>query len=74
MTNVKEKMSVLAVALLVWFPTGGLMLVHFISGIWGVTSLLLFVLGMFVPPIGLVNAIVVLWTGDSLQQFFFHDS
>jgi hypothetical protein len=70
MTNLKERTSVVVIAWLVWFPTGGLMIVHFISGILGVTSLLLFVLGMFIPPIGLVNAIVILWTGDSLQQFF----
>ena len=53
-----------------WCSTGGLMFLHFISFFMGATSLLFAIIGFFVPPIGLVNGLVFIVTGGSLQQYF----
>ena len=57
-------------AIMFWCSTGGLMFLHFVSFFMGATSLLLAIIGFFVPPVGLVNGLVFLVTGDSLQQYF----
>lgn len=48
------------------------MLVHAVSTLVGATSMLLFVIGFFVPRIGILNAVVFLITGVILDKYFKH--
>jgi hypothetical protein len=65
---VKAGIGLLGVML--WCSTGGLMFLHFVSFFMGATSLLFAIIGFFVPPVGLVNGLIFIVTGDSLQQYF----
>lgn len=58
------------IGIIFWVCTGGMMLLHFVSFFMGSTSLLFGLIGLFVPPVGVVNGFVFLTTGDSLQQYF----
>ena len=68
--NMVEKAGIGALAIILWCSTGGLMLLHAISFFVGATSLLFAIIGLFIPPIGLINGLVFIVTGDSLQQYF----
>lgn len=57
-------------AFIAWLFTGGLMLLHIGSVVMGYTSLILGGAGLFVPPLGIINGIVFVATGDSLEQYF----
>jgi hypothetical protein len=65
-----EKASGFTLGLVMWLCTGGLMTVHVVSWLLGATSLILTAIGMFIPPVGLINALVFIFTGDSLEQYF----
>lgn len=58
------------VGIIFWCCTGGLMTVHVVSSFIGATSLFLGVIGFFIPPIGLINAFILIFTGYSLSQHF----
>ena len=53
-----------------WVMTAGMMMVHLASALLGVTSIFLLLLGIFVPPIGIVNALLFLFSGESLNAYF----
>ena len=58
------------IGIIFWVCTGGMMLLHSVSFFMGSTSLLLGLIGIFVPPIGVVNGFIFITTGDGIQQFF----
>ena len=58
------------IALMLWCSTGGLMFLHFVSVFMGATTLFFGILGFFIPPVGLINGLVYIVSGDSLQQYF----
>jgi hypothetical protein len=68
--NLVEKTGAGLLMVMLWCSTGGLMLLHFVSFFTGATSLFFAILGFFVAPVGLVNGLVFIVTGDSLQQYF----
>jgi len=68
--NLVEKTGAGLLAVMFWCSTGGLMLLHIVSFFAGATSLFFAILGFFVVPVGLVNGLVFIVTGDSLQQYF----
>ena len=68
--NGATKTGIGILAIMLWCSTGGLMLLHFVSFYLGATSLFFAVIGFFVAPVGLVNGLVFIMTGDSLQQYF----
>ena len=36
----------------------------------GTEHILLGIIGLFIPPVGLINGLIFILTGDSLEQFF----
>ena len=68
--NTAEKAGIGILFIFLWCSTGGLMLLHFISFFTGATNLLFFAIGFFIPPVGLINGLVFIVTGDSFQQYF----
>lgn len=58
------------VAFIFWCSTGGLMLLHFISVFLGHTTLLFGAIGLFIPPVGIVNAFIFILYGESLSDYF----
>ncbi len=68
--NLAEKAGAGMLAIMFWCCTGGLMFVHIISFLVGATTLWFTVIAFFVAPVGLVNGLVFLFTGESLQQYF----
>ena len=65
-----EKIGISALIIIIWVLTGGMMTVHFISYLLGETTGLLLVIGMFIPPLGIINALAFLFTGSSLDDHF----
>ena len=61
-------MGILGIVL--WCSIPGLWLVHFFSWSAGATSLKLGLLGTVVPPVGIVNGLIFIITGDSFEQYF----
>lgn len=57
-------------ALILWVMTGGMMMVHFVSFALGATSAILLGVGIFIPPVGIVNALIFIFTGQSLDVYF----
>lgn len=55
---------------ILWVMTGGMMTVHFVSFVLGATSAVLLGVGIFIPPVGIVNALMFLFTGQSLNAYF----
>ncbi|WP_139170550.1 hypothetical protein [Lutimaribacter saemankumensis] len=55
---------------ILWVMTGGMMTVHFVSFVLGATSAVLLGVGIFIPPVGIVNALIFLFTGQSLNAYF----
>jgi hypothetical protein len=58
------------VAPILWVITGGMMMVHFVSFALGATSAVLLGVGIFIPPVGIVNALIFLFIGQSLDVYF----
>jgi hypothetical protein len=50
--------------------TAGMMMVHLVSFFFGATGVILLVAGVFIPPIGIVNALVFLFTGETISDYF----
>jgi hypothetical protein len=48
----------------------GPMLLHIASFLLGASSLILFVVGVFIPPVGLINGLAYILTGDSVEQYY----
>ncbi len=69
-TNIKEKVGYGVLGIMLWCSTGGLMFVHAISWFLGYSSVLLAIIGLFIPPVGLINGFIFILTGDSLEQYF----
>lgn len=65
-----EKASIGLFGIVLWCCTGGLMLLHFASFFLGASSLILFVVGFFIPPVGLINGLAYILTGDSVEQYY----
>jgi hypothetical protein len=55
---------------ILWIMTGGMMIVHFVSFLTGATGIILLGAGIFIPPIGIVNALIFIFTGHSLGEYF----
>ena len=70
MTRRADKALSHSFGLLFWLSTGGLMMVHVISWLVGASSLILVILGVFIPPVGLINAFIFIFTGNSMGQYF----
>jgi hypothetical protein len=70
MTRRADKALSHTFVLLFWLSTGGLMMVHVISWLVGASSLILAILGIFMPPVGLINALIFIFTGNSLARYF----
>ena len=68
--GIASKAGLGLLGILVWCSTGGLMLAHFASVFMGAATIIFGVIGFFIAPVGLVNGLVFLVTGDSLQQYF----
>ena len=71
--NLVEKIKELfatGFGLIFWCFTGGLMLVHTVSFFMGMSSFALLLIGIFVPPVGITNAIIFILSGDSIEQYF----
>lgn len=68
--NQGDKIVFWSVGVIFWCCTGGLMFVHFISIIAGATGIILGIVGIFIPPVGLVNALAWILTGYSLTYYF----
>ena len=69
-TGIVEKAGVGLSAIMLWCSTGGLMLFHIISVFAGATTWILAFVGFFIPPVGLLNGLIFILTGDSLEQYF----
>ena len=52
-----------ALGTVLWLLTGGLMFIHFIYSLFVEPQIVLFAVGLFIPPISLSNAISILITG-----------
>jgi hypothetical protein len=59
-----EKLTSGILGLAIWLPTGGLMFVHFLYSFVFYDDFMLGIIGMFIPPVGLVNA--VSWLASDL--------
>ena len=68
--SIATKAGIGLLGIMLWCSTGGLMFLHFISVYMGASSVFFGVIGFFIPSVGLVNGLVFLVTGDSLQQYF----
>jgi len=68
--NIAEKVGLGLFGIMLWCSTGGLMFLHFISVYVGVTTITLGIVGFFVAPLGLINGLIFILTGDSIQQYF----
>ena len=68
--NIATKAGIGLLGIMLWCSTGGLMFAHFISVYVGAASLFFGVVGFFVVPVGLINSLVFIVTGDSLEQYF----
>ncbi|MDC1282245.1 hypothetical protein N8Z18_00575 [bacterium] len=69
-TGIVEKAGIGLFAIMMWCSTGGLMLLHIISVFAGATTWVLGFVGFFIPPVGLLNGLIFILTGDSLEQYF----
>ena len=69
-SGIGEKAKVGLLAIMLWCSTGGLMGLHIISAFVGATTVLLGFVGFFIPPVGLLNGLIFILTGDSLEQYF----
>lgn len=65
-----EKAGIGILGVMLWCSTGGLMFIHMLSFFLGATSIILGLVGFFIPPVGLINGLVFIITGDSLEQYF----
>ena len=68
--SIASKAGLGVLGILLWSSTGGLMLAHFASVFMGTATFVFGVIGFFVAPVGLLNGLVFLVTGDSLLQYF----
>jgi hypothetical protein len=68
----EQKQTALAyiVVPVLWLMTAGMMMVHLVSFFFGATGVILLVAGVFIPPIGIVNALVFLFTGETISDYF----
>lgn len=60
----------IGLVLVAWILTGGMMLLHIASWAVGVTNLKLALLGILFPPIGVVNGVTFLFTGENIGGLF----
>lgn len=67
-----QKQTALAyiVVPVIWLMTAGMMIVHLTSFFIGSTGVILLMAGIFIPPIGIVNALVFLFSGKALSAYF----
>lgn len=69
MLNFFQKIGGGALGLLLWACTGGLMLVHIFFSIQN-SQIIFLIVGMFIPPIGLINALSWIFSGQSITGWF----
>lgn len=69
MGEFSERIFGYAVGLALWICTGGLMFAHIVFSIWD-DAIILGILGVFVPPIGLLNALSWIFSNSPITGWF----
>ena len=74
MENDYRKNKFMGVIILgLWVMSGGMMTVHVVLFLLGTTNLMLLILGLFIPPVGIINALTYIFTGETLNSHFWEE-